>query len=183
MSSTNNDNEPTVATLPAGIPLLATPSDVTVNIQDGDLVAQGVNMVMPNHLKPNAQYVLQKIRDVAGGAPITPSLIMQLTLQAMMFAGNSGPGLGGGFKKDVVMYALRKMVLEADDNTLDLPSKTALFLLLQDDGAVSVMIDQLVFASKQAKNLFTGMTEGCFCGLKKPKPKSLPKDFNPRGTN
>jgi hypothetical protein len=159
--------------------ILITPDNIGVGIPDNDLVAIGVNMVVPPILRPNAQYVLKKIREVAGGAPITPALIMQLSLQAMMFSANSGPTETGGIKKDVVMYALRKWVLETDNASLDLPSKTALFLFLQDDGPVAVSIDQLYFASRQAKELFTGMTKACLCGLKKSKPKPTPKDFNP----
>lgn len=163
--------------------ILVTPTSVAITIPDEDLVAQGVNMIISNHLKPNAQYVLQKIRDVAGGAPITPTLIAQLAMQAMMFAGNSGPGLGGAVKKDVVMYALRKMVLESDSETLDLPSKTALFMLLQDNGMVSITIDNIIFAANQTSELFSGMTKSCMCGLKRPKAKALPNDFSPNGTN
>jgi hypothetical protein len=140
-----------------------------------ELTTQGINMVMPDPLKPNIRYVLQKIREVAGGAAITSSLVMQLTMQAMMFAGDSGPELGGKLKKDVVIHSLRKLVLETEMEVL---SKSALLMILQDGGLVSVSIDQLIFASKQAKELFTGMTKSCFCGLKSAKPKALPSDFD-----
>lgn len=149
-----------------------------MELSENDLVAQGVNMIMPDNLKPNAQYVLQKIRGIVDGEPITPTLLTQLALQAMMFAANSGPGLGGSLKKDVVMYSLRKLVLESKPETLDLTSKTALFMLLQDEGVISVTIDQLVFVWKGLGPNFSGTMNrfGCKCFGQKPAP--LPADFN-----
>lgn len=152
---------------------------IITHIPDDDILAQGVNMMISDDLKPNAQYVLKKIRDVCGGESITPSLLMQLTLQAMMFSASSGPGLGGRFKKEIVMHALRKLVLDADNKSIDIASKTALFMLLQDNGAVSTVIDNLVIAANAAANIdFKGMTNrfGCKCFGQKPKP--LPADFN-----
>jgi hypothetical protein len=171
MSVDNTDNT---------FPLLVTPTDVSVKITEDDILAQGVNMIMPDNLKPNAQYVLQKIRDLVDGAPITPSLIMQLTLQAMMFSASAGPGLGGHIKKDVVMFALRKLVLESDNDTLDITSKTALFILLQNNGAVSSVIDNLVMVSKKATNInLSGQINRCFIACFGQKQKALPKDFTP----
>ncbi len=142
--------------------------------KDKDLLSAGVDMVVPDHLKPNADYLLRKLRAmVSGDKDVDAKLLTELSLQAMIIMSNFG-GVSGGFKKEIVLKTLRQIVMDQSNSKLDLMTKSALILLLSDGGMVSGMIDNFVWASKQHLN-FDGIRK--FCGCVKRGPQE-PRDFN-----